>query len=50
MNICIIGSGYVGLTSAAVLAELGHSIICVDKNYNKIQALQGENAQFTNQV
>lgn len=41
MNICIIGSGYVGLTSAAVLAELGHSIICVDKNYNKIQALQG---------
>ncbi|EOO76812.1 UDP-glucose dehydrogenase family protein [Bacillus mycoides] len=41
MNICIIGSGYVGLTSAAVLADLGHSIICVDKNYNKIQALQG---------
>lgn len=40
MNICIIGSGYVGLTSAAVLADLGHSIICVDKDHNKIQALQ----------
>lgn len=40
MDICIIGSGYVGLTSAAVLANLGHHVICVDKDQNKINALQ----------
>ncbi|ABS22340.1 UDP-glucose dehydrogenase family protein [Bacillus cytotoxicus] len=40
MNICIIGSGYVGLTSAAVLADLGHHVICVDKDQNKIRSLQ----------
>ncbi|HHT7190464.1 TPA: UDP-glucose dehydrogenase family protein [Bacillus cereus] len=40
MDICIIGSGYVGLTSAVVLAKLGHHVICVDKDQNKINALQ----------
>ncbi|MDR4984092.1 UDP-glucose 6-dehydrogenase [Bacillus cereus] len=40
MDICIIGSGYVGLTSAVVLADLGHHVICVDKDQNKINALQ----------
>lgn len=40
MDICIIGSGYVGITSAAVLADLGHDVICVDKDQGKIQALQ----------
>ncbi|WP_144501309.1 UDP-glucose dehydrogenase family protein [Bacillus nitratireducens] len=40
MDICIIGSGYVGLTSSVVLANLGHHVICVDKDQNKINALQ----------
>ncbi|PGB01070.1 UDP-glucose dehydrogenase family protein [Bacillus toyonensis] len=40
MDICIIGSGYVGLTSAVVLANLGHHVICVDKDQIKINALQ----------
>ncbi|MDZ5609044.1 UDP-glucose/GDP-mannose dehydrogenase family protein [Bacillus pseudomycoides] len=40
MDICIIGSGYVGLTSAAVLANLGHHVVCVDKDQNKIDLLQ----------
>ncbi|MES5893012.1 MULTISPECIES: UDP-glucose/GDP-mannose dehydrogenase family protein [Bacillus cereus group] len=40
MDICIIGSGYVGLTSAVVLADLGHHVICVDKDQNKVNALQ----------
>ncbi|PFU78428.1 UDP-glucose 6-dehydrogenase [Bacillus cereus] len=40
MDICIIGSGYVGITSAAVLADLGHDVICVDKDQEKIHSLQ----------
>jgi UDPglucose 6-dehydrogenase len=39
VNICVIGAGYVGLTTAAVLAELGHEVCCIDKNQNKITEL-----------
>lgn len=39
MNICVIGAGYVGLTSATVIANLGHHVICIDKNNDKINAL-----------
>lgn len=39
MEICVIGAGYVGLTSAAVLADLGHSVCCVDTNKEKIEQL-----------
>lgn len=43
MDICVIGAGYVGLTSAVVLADLGHSVCCVDTNSDKIKRLtQGE--------
>lgn len=40
MKIAIIGAGYVGLTSAAVLAELGHTICCVDQDLHKIEQLK----------
>ncbi|KHF30555.1 UDP-glucose 6-dehydrogenase YwqF [Anoxybacillus sp. BCO1] len=39
MNVLIIGAGYVGLTTAAVLAKLGHTVHCVDENEQKIAAL-----------
>ncbi|MCO7175214.1 UDP-glucose dehydrogenase family protein [Sporolactobacillus kofuensis] len=39
MDICVIGAGYVGLTSAAVLADLGHSVSCLDTNREKIKSL-----------
>ncbi|RSK54435.1 UDP-glucose dehydrogenase family protein [Bacillus canaveralius] len=42
MKICVLGAGYVGLTTTAVLAELGHNLICVDKNFTKIKQLQGQ--------
>ena len=43
MEICVIGAGYVGLTQAAVLADLGHAVCCVDTNKEKIESLsQGE--------
>jgi len=39
MKITIIGAGYVGLTTAAVLAELGHTVCCVDQDAHKIKQL-----------
>lgn len=40
MNICIIGSGYVGLVTGACFADLGNDVICVDNNENKIKQLK----------
>jgi len=39
MNIAVIGSGYVGLVTAACLAELGHHVSCVDIDRERISAL-----------
>ncbi len=40
MRIAVIGSGYVGLVSAACFAEIGHSVITVDNNTAKIAMLE----------
>ena len=43
MNVAILGTGYVGLTTGACLAYLGHQVYCVDADPKKIAALeQGE--------
>src|SRR5580658_10827531 len=39
MRIAMIGTGYVGLVSAACLSEFGHHVICVDKDAGKIADL-----------
>ena len=39
MQIAVIGSGYVGLVAAACFAELGHNVVCVDNNVDRIAAL-----------
>src|SRR5437667_8600892 len=39
MNICVAGTGYVGLVTGAVFADLGNDVICVDKDDDKIAAL-----------
>jgi UDPglucose 6-dehydrogenase len=40
MNICIIGTGYVGLVTGACLAEFGMNLICVDNDRSKIDLLR----------
>ena len=40
MRICVVGSGYVGLVAAACFAEIGHQVISIDNDQEKIaQAL-----------
>ena len=40
MNICMVGTGYVGLVTGACLADFGMNVVCVDKDADKIAALQ----------
>jgi UDPglucose 6-dehydrogenase len=40
MNICVIGTGYVGLVTGSVFADLGNEVICVDKDESKIAMLR----------
>ena len=40
MNICVIGTGYVGLVTGACFAEFGVSVICADKDAAKIDSLR----------
>ena len=39
MNVTIIGTGYVGLTTGTALAYLGHSVTCVDKQQHIVDKL-----------
>ena len=39
MKLTIIGSGYVGLTTGACFAEVGHQVVCVDNDENKVKTL-----------
>jgi threonine dehydrogenase-like Zn-dependent dehydrogenase len=39
MKIAVIGTGYVGLVSAACFAELGHKVIAVDNDSAKVEML-----------
>src|SRR5947209_260515 len=40
MKIAVIGTGYVGLVAGACFADTGNSVICVDKDPAKIEALR----------
>jgi len=39
MNICVIGTGYVGLVTGSCLADIGHRVICIDNDEGKIRML-----------
>ncbi|NCJ06012.1 nucleotide sugar dehydrogenase [Synechococcales cyanobacterium C] len=40
MKVCVIGTGYVGLVTGACLAHIGHHVICVDNNEEKVKLMQ----------
>ena len=40
MKVTVFGIGYVGLVQAAVLADLGNTVTCVDVNEKKVEALK----------
>lgn len=43
MNICVIGTGYVGLVTGTVFSDLGNDVICADVDAEKVRRLsQGD--------
>jgi len=40
MKLAIIGTGYVGLVTGACFAEVGHHVVCVDNDAEKVKVLQ----------
>lgn len=40
MNICVIGTGYVGLVTGVVFSDLGNEVVCVDLNAEKVENLK----------
>ena len=46
MRISIFGSGYVGLVQAAVFADVGHRVICMDIDETRVQRLRAGEVPF----
>ena len=46
MRISIFGSGYVGLVQAAVFSEVGHDVICMDIDGDRIARIQNGDIPF----
>ena len=44
MKISVVGTGYVGLVSGVCLAEVGHEVICVDNDINKVSKINSGNS------
>ena len=40
MNVCVIGSGYVGLVTGACFAEFGVQVVCADNDAEKVSGLE----------
>lgn len=43
MNVTVFGTGYVGLVQGAILADVGHHVVCVDVDANKVERLNQGN-------
>ncbi len=46
MNLAMVGTGYVGLVSGACFADFGHSVICVDNDAGRVDALKRGDMPF----
>ena len=40
MRVCVIGTGYVGLVTGVCLSHIGHEVICIDNNAEKVKLMQ----------
>ena len=40
MKVCVIGTGYVGLVTGVCLSHMGHEVICIDNNEQKVKLMQ----------
>ena len=40
MNVCVVGSGYVGLVTGTCLAEMGNTVWCIDVDVHKVEGLK----------
>jgi UDPglucose 6-dehydrogenase len=49
MKIAVVGTGYVGLVTGVVFADLGNEVLCVDIDASKVDALTKGSRPFTNQ-
>jgi GDP-mannose 6-dehydrogenase len=45
-NVIVMGLGYVGCVSAACLAEIGHNVLGVDRDINKVEAVRKAQSPF----
>lgn len=50
MKVTVFGIGYVGLVQAAVLAEVGHDVMCIDVDERKVENLKKGISLFLNRV
>src|SRR5260370_40407459 len=46
MQLSVIGAGYVGLTTAACLADIGHQVLCADSDPEKLEKLNAGRLPF----
>ena len=46
MKVTVFGTGYVGLVQGAVLADVGHQVLCVDVDEKKVAALKAGQIPF----
>lgn len=49
MKVTVFGIGYVGLVQAAVLAEVGHDVLCIDVDAKKLLIYKMAALLFLNQ-
>jgi len=45
-NVIVVGLGYVGCVSSACFAEIGHSVLGVDRDMHKVEAIRKAQSPF----